>query len=98
MNDPCWIAAVGDRRGKPRRNAQPALGGRQQHHPAVGADPAAVEGCCDLLGRHGRKQKRLRAIVGRGGNGLVGRIGVNTQILGCINRLRYARQPGSPPW
>jgi hypothetical protein len=35
---------------------------------------------------------------GRGRNGLGERIGVNNQILRGFNRLRYARQPISPPW
>ena len=96
MRDPAGVATVGDRGGEQGCDAEPPLGFRQQHHPAVRADPAAVERGGDFLALHGWKRERQGRIVGHGGCGRPGcrrRIGFSNRILRHINRLRYIRQP-----
>jgi len=58
VHDPAGIAAVRDRGGELGGDAEPPLGLRQKHHPAVRGDPAAVEGGGDLLALDGWKRER----------------------------------------
>jgi hypothetical protein len=65
-------------------DAQPTLGGCQEHHPAIGADASAVKGSNDLLAGHGWKGKGQQRIVrhGRCGGLETGRrAGFATKIL-----------------
>src|SRR6266851_407798 len=52
MGDPACIAAIRNHPGKLVGDAQPALGLSEQHHPAVGGDPSAIEGSGHLLARY----------------------------------------------
>src|SRR5712664_2507689 len=69
MSDPALIAAVRDHRGEPFGEAQPPLRLGEQHHPAIGGEPAANEGGGHLFAHNGWKAERQQAIVGHGGCG-----------------------------
>ena len=60
MGDPVRIAPVGDYSGELVGDAQPPLRLRQQHDPAIGTDPSAVEGGGDRLAADGGKAERQK--------------------------------------
>jgi len=69
MSDPIGIAVVGDHPGQLVGNAEPPLRPGEQHDPAVGSDPPAIERSGDLLAPDGWKRERQQAIVDHGGCG-----------------------------
>src|SRR5438128_5035066 len=72
MSDPALIAPVRNHRGEPFGEAQPPLGLGEQHHPAIGGEPASIEGGGHLFAPNGWKGERQQAIVGHGGGGSLG--------------------------
>jgi hypothetical protein len=52
MDDPVRIAAVRDHPSKPIGDAEALFRLGQQHHPAIGGDPAAIERGAHLLASH----------------------------------------------
>ncbi len=100
MGDPLRIAAVRDHRRQPRGEAEPAFGLGEQHHPAIGAEPAAIKRGGHFFARNRWKRERQQAIVGDGGRGglrSAARTGFSNQILQQINGLCYLRQPKIRP-
>ena len=67
MDHPRGIAPIGDARSKPFANPHPSLGLRQQQHPAVRGEPAAVESGGHLFATHCWKAEDRHAIVNGGG-------------------------------
>jgi hypothetical protein len=49
MSNPALIAPVRDHCGEPFGEAQPPLRLGEQHHPAIGGEPAFIEGGGDLF-------------------------------------------------
>jgi hypothetical protein len=69
VDDARRVAPIRKHSSKPRGQAEPPLGHRQQHHPAVRCEPPAIEGGGDFLGVNGWKRERQNRIVGHGGRG-----------------------------
>jgi hypothetical protein len=72
----------------------------EQHDPAIGTDPSAVEGGGNLLAADGWKAERQKVILGHGGRGVPRsrqRVGFSNRILRQIKSLRYFRHPKSAP-
>jgi hypothetical protein len=63
------VARIGDQRRQPLRDTDAALGGGQQHHPAIGGDTAAIECGRDFLAFDGWEIERQEGIFGYGGCG-----------------------------
>ena len=100
MGDPLRIAAVRDHPGQPRGEAEPAFGLGEQHHPAIGAEPAAIKRGGHFLAGDGWKREPQQAIIGHGGRGglrSAARVGFSNQILQQINGLCYIRHPKIHP-
>ena len=71
------------------------LGGREQHHAAVGGETSTIEGSGEFLPGDGSKAERLDRIVGHGGYGSAcscGPDGFDTQSVSSIKDLRDTRQ------
>jgi hypothetical protein len=69
MDDPRWVARVGDQRRQPIAEAELPLRRGQQQHPAVRGQPPAVEGGGQLLAADRWKAERRGRIVVHGGCG-----------------------------
>ena len=79
---------------------RPAFGKCEQHHAAVGGQPASIKRGCDFLARHGWQAEDELAIVGHGGCGSEARRaqdGLDTHSLRKLNALRHTRQLQIPP-
>ena len=63
------IATIGHQTRQTRRDAEPSLGHRKQHHAAIRGKPSAVEIGCDLPAPDGWKRELEGPIVGHGGRG-----------------------------
>ena len=95
VHNPRRVAPIGDLRSKSVGDPKAPLSQRQQHHAAVGTDPATVERGGDLLALNGWQRKRQQAIVSHGGCGSVQigkRLASAPKPLCRFSRLRYIRQ------
>jgi hypothetical protein len=72
VHDARRVAPVREYPGELLGQADPTLGHRQKHDPAVRGQPTAVEGGCDFLGVHGWKREWQNRIIGHGGRGVRG--------------------------
>jgi hypothetical protein len=69
VDDPRRVARIGDQRRQPVAQAELALGRGQQHDPAIGGQPSAIEGSRQLLAADRWKAEGLDRIVIHGGCG-----------------------------
>ena len=96
MRHPRRIARIVDRRRQFLGNTEALCSLRQEHHAAIGTDPAAIKSGANFLATHGWQIERQKAIVGHGGRGsvrLACEIGFSTNFLRHFSQLGYARQP-----
>ena len=100
VRDVSRVARIGDQGSEDLGETAPPLCNAEQHDAAVGGKPAAIEGGCDFLPRHGWIENGERAIVGHGGCGSEARraqAGFDTHFLRKFNALRHTRRRKSQP-
>jgi len=88
-------AVVWDQSRQRIHQAQPPVGAGQQHHAAIGTQPAAIEGGGDLLAANGWQAERQKRIIEHGGCGslrLAKRLVQTPKSLNQLRGLHHARQ------